>query len=102
MAIETTNQQKNFLSFNLTTNIYSILYYHFKIGTEEKPLTSNEIKIKTKNNENVLESMPDYMDRMYTVDRDERVGIYVMEAGEHTVTFRDLLPERYYTLCVYM
>ena len=46
--------------------------------------------------------MDDYFDRLYEADRDQRVGFIIKSAGEHTETFSDLLPERAYTLCLYL
>lgn len=42
------------------------------------------------------------MSRIYLNDRDERIGLLLKDIGEETETFLDLLPERIYTLCVYL
>lgn len=102
IQLEVTNQQKNFLSFNITSNTKGIMYYHFKIGTQIDVMDDEDIKILIKKNNYILESMEDYLTRIYLNDRDERIGIILKNEGEETVTFNDLLPERLFTLCVYL
>jgi hypothetical protein len=40
--------------------------------------------------------------RMYTADRDWRLGHEVYNAGTHSMNMTDILPERDYTMCVYL
>lgn len=63
-----------------------------------------EVEIKTllKNHQDIVESMDDFMNRLYVDERDQRVGLKVQDAGEFSLTFNDLLPQRYYTVCAYL
>ena len=103
IAIEAVNVQKSFLGFNLTTNTEGAIYYYLQLGQDQPPLDIVQLHVNLKNHVETLQSMQDFLDhRVYTEERDQRIGVRIEAAGEYTLRLEDLLPERYYTLCGYL
>ena len=74
-----------------------------QVGNEMNPIAKTTIKDKVNNNESILASKEDFFERIYLDDRDERVGSKTVEnSGSHPLPFNNLLPERDYTLCLYL
>ena len=86
----------------MSTNIDGNVYYHVLLGKDMDPMDSVQLKVKVKDHQEVLAGMDEFMGRLYTDDRDERIGMLVQAAGMSTVRFSDVLPERYYTICAYL
>lgn len=86
----------------MSTNIDGNVYYHVLLGKDMDPMDSVQLKVKVKDHQEVLAGMDEFMGRLYTDDRDERIGMLVQAAGMTTVRFSDVLPERYYTICAYL
>jgi hypothetical protein len=97
------NQQKTFIDFNLTLNVDGIVYYHLFIGDSSADVMGvSNIQINLKNHQAILKSKADYMNKIELTDRDERLGIYVLTSGQHTVRFNDMIPQTGYVFCTYI
>lgn len=87
------NRQKTFLDFNITPTVTGIVYYHFQIGQNVSPMTITDLQVNLKNNQGTLQSMNDFMTRLYTYERDSRVGLSVRTStAMFTLRISDLLP----------
>ena len=65
-------------------------------------LSLSDLELHVKNHENVLKSMDDFLQRIYTKERDQRVGLWVEGAGNITKRFTNLIVQQNYVLCVYL
>lgn len=59
------NRQKNFLDFNITPSVPGTIFYHFERGQSISVMTLTDIQVSLKNNINTIESMEDFMNRLY-------------------------------------
>lgn len=102
-SITPANVQKTFAAIQITTNVPGYFYYELSISPLSIPLSLTDIHTYIKTNSPTLQSNTDYLTtRIYSVDRDRRVGYSnILIAGANFVNIEQLLPERQYTLCGY-
>ena len=97
------NRQKTFLDFNIIPTVPGNLFYELRLGQNVSPMDIADLQLYLKNNQTILQSNNDFFDYLYTTDRYQRVGVSTRQAsGVFTLRFNNLLPERFYTLCVYL
>lgn len=97
------NQQKTFIDFNITPTLPGIVYYQLQLGRNMPAIDIIQHQIYLKNNQYTIESNSDFMTYMYTNDRDVRIGVSIRTAsGVFTLRQSNMLPDRYYTFCVYL
>lgn len=58
-----------------------MIFYHLQLGKDKSPLSVLQIQVLLKANKWSLESQSDFMSRIYTSDRDNRVGSFYQSAS---------------------
>ena len=96
------NQQKTFLDINFTNNIDGIIFYDMMIGSNQSSKTLQSMQVYIKSGTWLLSSPADFMSRIYTADRDEKIQQFFQAASTRTIRISNLLPESPYTLCAYI
>jgi hypothetical protein len=66
------------------------------------PNSLQNIQVNIKSGTWVLASNADFMNQMYTNDRDNRIFQFFQTASTSTVRINNLIPESPYTLCAYI
>jgi len=101
MVLKLNNQQKTFLDVNFTNNVDAMIFYQMQLGQNMQPLSLQAIQLNIKTNTWVLAAETDFMNEIYTTDVDNRVGQFFQTASTSTIRLSGLVPEAFYTLCVY-
>lgn len=96
------NQQKTFLDVNFTNNVDGVIYYQMMIGQSMNPLSLQNLQVYIKSATWVLASPADFLSRIYTSDRDNRIQQFFQTASTATIRINNLIPESAYTLCAYI
>jgi hypothetical protein len=96
------NQQKTFLDVNFTNNVDGIIYYQMMIGQSMTPLSLQNMQVSIKSGIWLLASPADFLNRIYTSDRDNRIQQIFQTASTTTTRINNLIPESAYTLCAYI
>lgn len=96
------NQQKTFLDVNFTNNVDGIIFYEMMMGQNMTPNSLQTLQVYVKAGTWVLSSNADFMNFIYTNDRDNRIYQFFQTASTSTLRIQNLIPESAYTLCAYI
>ena len=96
------NQQKTFLDVNFTNNVDGVIYYQMMIGQSMTPVSLQNMQVSIKSGTWVLASPADFLNKIYTADRDNRIQQIFQTASTTTIRINSLIPESAYTLCAYI
>lgn len=101
IQLKLNNQQKTFLDVNFTNNVDAMIYYQLQLGQNASPLSLQAIQLNIKTNTWVLAAPTAFLSYIYTTDVYNRLGQFFQTASTTTVRLSGLVPEAFYTLCVY-
>jgi hypothetical protein len=102
LALTMHNQQKSFLDVNFTNNVAGVIYYQIIIGQSMTPLSLQNLQVYIKSGTWVLASQNDFLSKIYTSDRDNRIQQFFQSASTTTIRISNLIAESAYTLCAYI
>jgi hypothetical protein len=102
LTLALNNQQKTFLDVNFTNNVKGTIFYQMSLGNNPTQETLQNLQVYTKNGQWVLASQSDFMQRLYTVDRDNRIVQFFQSASTQTIRIDNLVQESPYKLCAYL
>ena len=102
LAIQVLNTQKTYAKLQVSTNLAGLLYYELKLSPLTNPIDIVTLKYEIKQTNTTIESQQDFINKqIYTTDRDHRINLITLNAGNNYVEFQNLLPQRSYSFCSY-
>ena len=102
LTLQVLNTQKTYAKLQLNTNLAGLLYYELRLSPLSNPISLIQLKYEIKQKNTTLQSQQDFIDKqIYITDRDHRINLIALNAGNNFIEFENLLPQRSYSFCAY-